>query len=69
MQVRLTTRQRQVCEKVILGLTLKQIADELRISPHTADSYLRQCFAAFGKTNKVTLALAYCDWRRDHANP
>ncbi len=69
MQIRLTTRQRQVCEKVTLGLSNKQIAEVLRISPNTVDSYLRQAFAAFGVGNRVLLALTYCDWRRDHAKP
>ena len=62
--IRLSARERQVCERVTLGMTNSEIASDLGISPATVDSYLRRCFSAFGVNNRVVLALRFSDWKR-----
>jgi DNA-binding CsgD family transcriptional regulator len=54
----LTEAELRVVRVVAEGLTNKQAADRLFLSPHTVDSHLRHSFAKLGINNRVELACA-----------
>lgn len=59
----LTEAELRVVRVVAEGLTNKQAADRLFLSPHTVDSHLRHSFAKLGINNRVELA---CALLREH---
>ncbi|MBZ4317857.1 helix-turn-helix transcriptional regulator [Streptomyces huiliensis] len=61
----LTESERRVGELVAQGLTNREVAKRLFLSPHTVDSHLRQCFAKFAVNNRVELTRAVLE----HHNP
>ncbi|CAL9347019.1 hypothetical protein SUDANB19_00395 [Streptomyces sp. enrichment culture] len=54
----LTESERRVGMLVAQGLTNREVAKRLFLSPHTVDSHLRQCFAKFAVNNRVELTRA-----------
>ena len=52
----LTRRERQVAELIHKGLTNKQIADTLVISPRTAESHVDHILTKLGFTNRTQVA-------------
>jgi len=52
----LTPTERAVAELVAEGLTNREVAKRLYISPHTVNSHLRQIFRKLGVANRVALA-------------
>lgn len=55
----LSTRERQVIERVALGATTQQIADALFMSPHTVVSHIRHLYAKTGVNSRSALRLWY----------
>jgi len=53
---RLTDRERTVARLAGYALTNQQIANRLRISPHTVNFHLRQVFRKLGIDSRVSLA-------------
>lgn len=51
----LTIRELEICRRAASGLTHKQIAFELRISPGTVKNHLYHSYAKLGVSNKVSL--------------
>jgi len=51
----LSTREREVCELLIEGLSLKQAASRLDISIHTADCHTRHAYQKLGVHDRVEL--------------
>ncbi|GAB3476608.1 ATP-binding protein [Amycolatopsis cihanbeyliensis] len=51
----LTPSELRVIRLVAHGLTNREVAGELRLSPHTVDSHLRRCFAKLGVSSRVDL--------------
>lgn len=51
----LTPSELRVIRLVAHGLTNREVARELRLSPHTVDSHLRRCFAKLGVSSRVDL--------------
>ncbi len=52
---KLTQSELPVAQLVIEGLTNREIATRLYLSPHTVDSHLRHIFSKFGVNNRVEL--------------
>jgi DNA-binding CsgD family transcriptional regulator len=52
----LTRGELSVAELVAEGMTNRQVAHELCVSPHTVDFHLRQVFRKLDISNRVTLA-------------
>ncbi len=52
----LSDTQREIAELVRLGLTNRQIARRLGLSPHTVNYHLRQIFRKLGVRSRVELA-------------
>ncbi|AKN75446.1 hypothetical protein QR97_20380 [Streptomyces sp. PBH53] len=57
-QVTLTVRERQVLRHLAAGLTQRQVARRLQISPHTVDTYVRRIRKKTGPGNKAYLTQA-----------
>lgn len=53
---RLTEAERAVAELVVKGLTNREAATQLYLSPHTVDSHLRHIYWKFGINSRVQLA-------------
>jgi DNA-binding CsgD family transcriptional regulator len=51
----LTPRQRRVYERLVAGLSEKQIANEFRISPHTVHVHVRAIYERFGVHSRAEL--------------
>jgi DNA-binding CsgD family transcriptional regulator len=52
----LTRAERDVARLVARGLTNRQVAEQLFISPHTVDSHIRHIFGKLGINRRVELA-------------
>ena len=52
----LTSREMEICQLAASGLTYKQIAYELRISPGTVKNHLYNSYAKLGVGNRVSLS-------------
>src|SRR3989441_5097267 len=52
----LTTSERTVAQLVAEGLTNREVAERLFVSPHTVNSHLRHVFAKLGINSRVELA-------------
>ncbi|MET9293278.1 LuxR C-terminal-related transcriptional regulator [Streptomyces sp. NPDC003077] len=60
----LTESERRVAVLVAEGLTNREVAKRLHISPHTVDSHLRHCFAKLAVNNRVALTRTVLDHHR-----
>lgn len=54
----LTARESEVLALVAIGLTNRQIAEELYLSPETVKTYVKRIFTKLGVTNRVQAAAA-----------
>jgi DNA-binding CsgD family transcriptional regulator len=52
---KLSGRERQIAALILEGLTYKQIADQLKISPGTVAQYVRRIFARLTVSNRTML--------------
>ena len=52
----LTTSERTVAQLVAEGLTNREVAERLFVSPHTVNSHLRHVFSKLGINSRVELA-------------
>jgi DNA-binding NarL/FixJ family response regulator len=52
----LTPQERQVAQLVSEGLSNKEVAAQLFLSPRTIDAHLRRVFAKLGVTSRTQLA-------------
>ena len=53
----MTAQERRVAAVVATGRTVREAALELRVSPKTLDSHLRQVYAKLGIRSRAELAL------------
>jgi DNA-binding CsgD family transcriptional regulator len=60
---RLTRAERQVADRVAQGLTSRQIAAELFLSPRTVDAHLTHIYRKLGITSRAKLAALVVDAR------
>ena len=51
----LTATEEQVAEAVSEGLTNRQVANRLYMSPHTVDSHLRHIYSKLGINSRIEL--------------
>src|SRR6266404_2428224 len=58
----LTTSELTVARLVVEGLTNREVAERLFVSPHTVSSHLRHVFSKLGITSRVELARAARDY-------
>jgi DNA-binding NarL/FixJ family response regulator len=58
----LSPREQQVTAQVCLGLTNRQIADRLNISPNTVKTYVSSILRKFSVSNRNELRLALAEW-------
>lgn len=63
--VRLTRREKEVAALLGRGLSNREIASELTISPRTAETHVENILAKFGLENRAQMAAA---WARLHPN-
>jgi DNA-binding CsgD family transcriptional regulator len=54
----LTPAERRVADLAAFGLTNREVASDLNLSPHTVDYHLRQIYRKLGITSRVRLARA-----------
>jgi len=62
--VKLTPRKREVCSLLVEGLSNKQIAQQLFISPATVTNHLKELYKAFSVTSRQQL-IAYLMRQKD----
>jgi pimeloyl-ACP methyl ester carboxylesterase/DNA-binding CsgD family transcriptional regulator len=55
----LTPSEKEVARLVAAGMTNRQVAERLRMSPHTVDGRLRRIFAKLGVTTRVEVTSEY----------
>ncbi|TQL56201.1 helix-turn-helix transcriptional regulator [Subtercola boreus] len=55
----LSTAQRAVASLIVQGLTNRQVAEQLKLSPHTVNAHLRFAFIKLGVHSRVELAGLY----------
>ncbi|MBL9130344.1 MAG: response regulator transcription factor, partial [Verrucomicrobiaceae bacterium] len=53
VQVELSTREKELLQLLVEGLTNKEISTRLQISPHTTDTHLRHLFTKLGVKNRA----------------
>ena len=53
---RLTVREREVAMLIALGLTNRQIAEQLVISPRTAENHIQHIFDKLGHSSRAQVA-------------
>ena len=58
---RLTTAERHVAERVAAGLTSRQIAEELFVSPRTVDAHLTHIYRKLDINSRARLAALVAD--------
>ena len=58
----LTRREREVARLVVRGWTARQIADELVVTPRTAEGHVSNLLAKLGLSSRAQLAV----WAADH---
>ena len=51
----LTTRQREVLDLMLAGLTERQAALHLRLSPHTIHNHVKKIYRAYGVSSRIQL--------------
>ena len=54
-EYRLTVREQQALEGVLLGLTSKEVAERMSISPNTVKAFLRMVMGKMGVTSRTGL--------------
>lgn len=59
----LTTAERHVADRVAVGLTSRQIAEELYVSPRTVDAHLTHIYRKLGISSRARLAALVADQR------
>ncbi len=59
---RFTETDRKICLLVADGLTNREIADSLLVSPHTVSNRLKRIFSFFDVRNRTALSAAYRAW-------
>lgn len=52
---KLTSRERQVLAKLARGLSVKEVAMELRVKPTTVQTYVKAIYAAYGVSSRAEL--------------
>ncbi|WP_369383981.1 response regulator transcription factor [Streptomyces sp. cg36] len=57
LQTPLTAREKEVLGHLAQGLTDREIARRMALSPHTVDTYLRRLRRKTGTSNRVQLAV------------
>ena len=73
----LTTREREIAQRIVDRQTNRQIAEELYLSPRTVETHVRNIFAKLGADSRVEVARiieqveraaasASEEWRRRH---
>jgi len=55
----LTTREREVLSLIAMGLTNRQIGDELFVGVETVRTHVRQVFRKLGVTNRTQAAMRF----------
>jgi DNA-binding CsgD family transcriptional regulator len=65
----LTRRERQVAEKIAIGLTHKEIARDLNISPATARNHVQAVLTKLGAANKAAASTIIGSSRRANSQP
>lgn len=65
----LTEAELRVVQMVASGLTNREIAGRLYLSPHTVDSHLRHVFTKLSVHNRVELTRLYATWRERDGAP
>lgn len=58
-KLELTQRQRQILERAAVGAGDKEIADALKISPHTVNSHFRILYKKTGMKNRTSLCTRF----------
>ena len=53
----ISPREREIAQLLAKGLNVNQIAQQLRISPHTVKAHKRRAFAKTGAVSSVDLAV------------
>lgn len=66
---RLTSKQREVLDRLILHMSSKEIARELGISPHTVDQRVKGAREKFHAQTRAELALRYRRALETYENP
>jgi DNA-binding CsgD family transcriptional regulator len=64
----LTTSERMVCDLVAGGLTNRQVAQRLHVSPHTVNTHLRHVFQKLDVATRTELAGHVLRARNNHAS-
>ena len=57
--IKLTNREKDVIELLVLGLSNQEIADKLFVSIHTVKAVLENLYSKFDVHNRVALAVYY----------
>jgi len=65
----LSPREQEVVALACLGLTNRQIAGRLRISPETVKTHLKKALIKFGVENRAELRLLLKEWDFSAWNP
>jgi DNA-binding NarL/FixJ family response regulator len=63
----LSAREREVADLVARGMTNRQIAEELFVSPKTIESHLSHIFEKAGVPSRAAVAATVERWRRESA--
>lgn len=56
-----TKRERTIIDWLVCGATAREVAAELRLSPHTVRAHIRNVYAKLGVANRIELVR----WRDD----
>jgi DNA-binding CsgD family transcriptional regulator len=58
-QTTLTPREEEIMRLIVIGHPDKQIADELKCSPHTVGTHIRRIYWKFQVNTRAAAAFAY----------
>lgn len=65
MKRKLTPREKEIVEVLVLGYSNKQIASRFGISPQTVKNHLARLFEKFGVSSRLELAMRVVRVERD----